>query len=180
MLFKLHNQIKHIPNILTNLRILLILPVCFLLAKENRILASLIFCIIMLSDFLDGHIARKYSAVSEYGKCMDPIADKLVVIILLILLMINGSASIVLSILIVAREILISGIREFYASKNISIPVSKLGKIKTSLQLTSILLLIMTSNSFMFLLSNAVLFLATIATVLSAYQYINKLKNIAN
>jgi CDP-diacylglycerol--glycerol-3-phosphate 3-phosphatidyltransferase len=135
-----------LPNALTILRILLV-PVfafAFMVPGETgRLLAFGIFCLAGISDVLDGFAARKLRASSEFGRMLDPIADKILVGIALMMLvapprnLLNG-IQLIPALVILAREILVSGLREFLASVSVSVPVTRVAKFKTVLQMISI------------------------------------------
>src|SRR5580658_3465486 len=135
-----------LPNALTILRILLV-PV-FALAftvpgEAGRLAAFAVFCLAGISDVLDGFAARKLRASSEFGRMLDPIADKILVGIALMMLvapprnLLNG-IQLIPALVILAREILVSGLREFLASASVSVPVTRVAKFKTVLQMISI------------------------------------------
>lgn len=135
-----------IPNLLTFARVLAV-PVCLviILAHPRWGYTALlwIFVTASLTDFLDGYLARKWNAVSAVGALLDPIADKLLVALMLIyLLMIKGAALMAPVAIILLRELYISGLREFLATRNITLPVSKGGKLKTATQMAAIILLL--------------------------------------
>ena len=133
-----------LPNTLTVLRILLV-PV-FALAFElpgetGRLASFVIFCLAGVSDALDGLAARKLSARSEFGRMLDPIADKILVAVALMMLVesrVLHGFELIPALVILAREILVSGLREFLASASVSVPVTRVAKMKTVLQMISI------------------------------------------
>jgi len=133
-----------LPNALTVLRILLV-PVfafAFMLPGETWRLASfVVFCLAGVSDALDGLAARKLRASSEFGRMLDPIADKILVAVALMMLVARGVLSgfeLIPALVILAREILVSGLREFLATVSMSVPVTRVSKLKTVLQMISI------------------------------------------
>ncbi|GMO61678.1 MAG: CDP-diacylglycerol--glycerol-3-phosphate 3-phosphatidyltransferase [Rickettsiales bacterium] len=134
----------NIPNVLTTIRIVLIPLIidCFYTdLKLVNILTAFLFAVASITDFFDGYLARKNNIQSNFGKCLDPIADKLLVSVTLIMLInFNPNNLIILisSLIIICREILVSGLREFLASINVSLPVSRLGKWKTGIQMLAI------------------------------------------
>lgn len=139
---------KNLPNILTIFRILIIpiliysfyIPGLF----ANLIVASL-FLLASITDFFDGYFARAYNVQSNFGKCLDPIADKLLVTVAIIMLIHFGNKNMVITfagLIIICREIFVSGLREFLSSINIQVPVSKLSKYKTAFQMTALTLLL--------------------------------------
>jgi cardiolipin synthase len=133
-----------LPNALTILRILLV-PVFaitfYLHGDAARIVSFVIFCIAGASDVLDGLAARKLRASSELGRMLDPIADKILVAVALMMLVASGVVSglaLIPALVILAREILVSGLREFLATAAVSVPVTRVAKMKTVLQMISI------------------------------------------
>ena len=102
-----------------------------------------------ITDFFDGYLARQFKVQSSFGKCLDPIADKLLVILTIVMLInfSNGNLIILIpGLIIIAREVLVSGFREFLANYNIQMPVSNLAKIKTAIQMGAITLLLLGEN----------------------------------
>ena len=188
-------------NILTFFRIIvsLTIPIGYWLIinfsknsnEENFFLFLLaLFILASISDFLDGFIARKWNQESDIGKILDPIADKLLVIISLIILIISFEDNPIIffsSILIIFREILISGLREITKSSGIILNVTKLSKLKTAAQLASIILLFLNvfyyNNSYeelifplwfykiSYLIGNLLILVASLLSILSAYRY---------
>ena len=149
-----------------------------------------LFILASISDFLDGFIARKWNQVSDVGKILDPIADKLLVIISLIILIISFEENPIIffsSILIIFREILISGLREITKSSGLILNVTILSKWKTAAQLASIILLFLNifyyNNSydefifplwiytFSYFIGNLLILIASLLSILSAYRY---------
>jgi len=137
-----------IPNILTIGRILIapILVVIYYLSGElSDWLSCIIFVIAAFTDYLDGFFARLYKQQSKFGELLDPIADKVLVATALALLIMSQTIKgphVVAAIIIITREILISGLREFLAKAQIYIPVTNLSKGKTVIQMTAISILL--------------------------------------
>jgi cardiolipin synthase len=133
-----------LPNTITILRILLVpvFAIAFALPGEGaRITAFVLFCIAGASDALDGLAARKLAASSAFGRMLDPIADKVLVATALMMLVASGvlqGFELVPALVILAREILVSGLREFLASLHVSVPVTRVAKMKTVLQMIAI------------------------------------------
>jgi cardiolipin synthase (CMP-forming) len=143
-----------IPNAITIARILLVpvFAVAFVLPGDGwRLTAFVVFVIAGLSDFLDGLAARKLNAGSAFGRMLDPIADKILVGVALMMLVAEGSVhefnlipgllsllKLVPALIILSREILISGLREFLAGFSVSVPVSSIAKFKTAVQMVAI------------------------------------------
>lgn len=171
----------NLPNKLTVMRIALI-PVFLILALQDQgVLACLVFIIASVTDFLDGYIARKYNLVSDFGKLMDPLADKLLVMSALILLVEFGTLPSWMVIVILAREFIISGIRTVAASTGKIIAASKWGKFKTIFQMLAIIssfLVLLPSNRSDALLDHSLWWIAFAFTVISGLDYIIKNVNI--
>lgn len=166
---------KDVPNILTVLRIILIPIICitFLFQRE---LSAILFVFACITDFLDGYLARKYNAESIFGTMLDPIADKVLVTSLLILLVSFGDVQVLPVLIIIAREFIVSGLRDFSATINIKIPVSNLAKIKTSVQMLAITVLMLDSEIFswcyMYELGQCLIWVTTLLTVITGFSYI--------
>ena len=144
-----------LPNILTVLRIALVpvFAIAFVLPGATaRLPAFGVFCIAGLSDALDGMAARKFNAGSDFGRMLDPIADKILVGVALMMLVAEGTVNqfnnldeglrgllkLVPALVILMREFLVSGLREFLAGADVSVPVSFFSKIKTAIQMIAI------------------------------------------
>ena len=156
-----------LPNILTIMRIVLVpvFALAFVLPGDiARLVAFVVFCIAGASDALDGLAARKLNAGSEFGRMRDPIADKILVAVALMMLVAEGSfrpvnltmnltglLRLVPALIILAREILVSGLREFLAGVKVSVPVTVFAKFKTALQMVAIGAMILTPLSDKFL-----------------------------
>ncbi|HPB19079.1 MAG TPA: CDP-diacylglycerol--glycerol-3-phosphate 3-phosphatidyltransferase [Candidatus Cloacimonas sp.] len=138
-------MIRHLPNYLTVFRILLVpifLYFLFLSAIPARILiALLIFVIAAITDYLDGMLARKMNLISDFGKLMDPLADKLIVLSALAGLcwLLPFQISIAVFFIILARELTITILREIYQKKGIVVAADFFGKLKTVLQMAGII-----------------------------------------
>jgi len=137
-----------IPNYLTIGRIIIVpfFVVSFYLPGfYGDIIPFTLFVVASFTDFLDGLLARMYKEESKFGELLDPIADKIIVAAALILLVMDGTIKnyeVIAAIIILTREILISGLREFLAKGRIKLPVSNLAKLKTFLQMFSISILL--------------------------------------
>lgn len=138
----------NLPNKLTLLRVVMI-PIFVVLLLYNkgqdmnlRIAALIVFCLASFTDFLDGQIARKKNLVTDFGKFMDPLADKLLVCSALICLIELGQLPAWYVIIIIAREFIISGFRLVAADNGIVIAASWWGKFKTTFQMLTVILLI--------------------------------------
>ena len=182
-------MLKKIPNILTIGRIIIVpffVIAFYLPGFYGDIIALVLFIIASFTDFLDGMLARMMEQESKLGELLDPIADKIIVAAALILLVMNGAIKnfeVIAAIIILTREILISGLREFLAKGKIKLPVSNLAKLKTVLQMVSIALLLSgdTGNKIInFQDYNAqtigiiLLWLSAALTLFTAYDYMRK------
>ena len=178
-----------IPNILTIGRIILVpilIGTFYLPGAMGDWIPFFIFILASFTDFLDGLLARLYKEESKLGELLDPIADKIIVAAALILLVMDGTIKnyeVIAAIIILTREILISGLREFLAKGKIKLPVSNLAKLKTVLQMVSIGLLLSgdTGNKIInFQDYNAqtigiiLLWLSAALTLFTGYEYIRK------
>ena len=178
-----------IPNYLTIGRIIMvpIFVVSFYLPGfYGDIIPFALFILASFTDFLDGLLARMYKEESKLGELLDPIADKILVATALILLVMDGTIKnyeVVAAIIILTREILISGLREFLAIGKIKLPVSNLAKLKTFLQMFSISILLTgeTGNKILnFQDYNAqtigiiLLWLSAFLTLYTGYDYLRK------
>lgn len=137
-----------LPNILTYFRIAAVPAVagCFYFeGMTPRWIAVGLFIVAAITDFFDGYLARAWQQQSALGRMLDPIADKLLVSVSLLMLAADGTIggwSMVAAIIILCREILVSGLREFLAELQVSVPVTQLAKWKTTVQLVAIGLLL--------------------------------------
>lgn len=142
------NVALNLPNILTYARIAAVpaVAVCLYLHGEAaRWVALILFVLAAITDFFDGYLARAWKQQSSLGRMLDPIADKLIVSVCLLMLTFNGTIgdwSLIPATIILCREILVSGLREYLAQLQVSVPVTKLAKWKTTVQLVSIALLV--------------------------------------
>ena len=142
----------NLPNKLTFIRLVLAVPFIYFLQESNaegfvyRMIAFALFVVASLTDFFDGYLARKYNLVTDFGKLMDPLADKILVISALVLFVELRYIPAWMSIIVIAREFLISGIRMLAAAKGEVIPAGKLGKYKTTSQMIVILIMIVVGN----------------------------------
>lgn len=127
-------SIMNLPNKLTLIRIVMI-PLCLLLwAAGQPLLSAVVFCLAAITDFLDGHIARKQNIVTVFGKFADPVADKILVLTAMIFLCAGGRLPAWAVSVVAARELLVDGLRMVAAGKGSVIAAGWLGKIKTTLQ----------------------------------------------
>jgi len=133
-----------LANLLTLSRILLVPAFVMAYAvhtEGGRLVAFVVFCIAGASDALDGFAARKLQQSSDFGRMLDPIADKILVATALMLLVADdelGGYRLIAALIILAREFLVSGLREFLANAAVSLPVSRIAKFKTTIQMIAI------------------------------------------
>ena len=177
-------KIYTIPNIITFIRIFLIPIILYLLFSENPnivLIAGLLFIVSSVSDYFDGYLARTLNQSSKLGTLLDPIADKLLMASVIVVLVDTGVISnihVVPAIIILLREIAISGLREFLAKLNTDMPVSKLAKYKTTFQMVSLSILIISLgfelNDLLWNIGLITLWIAAIITLLSGYNYMVK------
>lgn len=164
---------KNIPNYLTYFRIAVIplLIVAFYLpGRWTEIVCAAMFALASITDWLDGYVARLWDVQSNIGRFLDPIADKLLVATALILLVAYHRADALPAIAIMCREILVSGLREFLAEIRVSVPVSRLAKWKTAVQMAAIFCLLLGSP--VAALGEFMLWLAAILTLVTGYIYL--------
>ncbi len=173
----------NLPNKLTVLRVILIpffvLSLMVFDGEEPmyRYLAAAIFIVASLTDMLDGKIARKYNLVTNFGKFMDPLADKLLVCAALICLVELEQLPAWMVILIVSREFIISGVRLVAAEQGIVIAASYWGKFKTTFQMLAVILLIV-DLPVLWLLTQACTWIALVLTIVSLADYVIKNKSV--
>lgn len=174
-----------IPNLLTFLRILIIPLLVFVYYYPPNLvgmrLAALLFAIAALTDWLDGYLARKLKQTSKLGAFLDPIADKLIVVTVLVMIVDEfGKLSILIpALIIIGREIAVSGLREWMSELGYrgTVSVSMLGKIKTTAQMASLFLLLYRYDIFglpTFKIGVWLLYLAAALTLWSMVVYIRR------
>ena len=172
----------NLPNKLTILRMIMIVPfVVFMLAPiggaAGKWIALALFVIASLTDLLDGKIARKYNLVTTFGKFMDPLADKLLVCSAMICLVELGRIPAWIVIVIISREFIISGFRLVASDKGVVIAASWWGKFKTTFQMAMIVLMI-ADLPVLALVTQIVMWIALILTVVSLADYLMKNKDV--
>ena len=174
----------NLPNKLTIFREILIpfFVVFLLLDPSNqtyRYIADAIFIIASLTDMLDGKIARKYNLVTNFGKFMDPLADKLLVSAAMICLIATGQLAAWIVIVIISREFIISGFRLIASDNGIVIAASYWGKFKTVFQMLMIIVLIANIQMpFFTVLGTILIYVALVLTIVSLIDYIVKNKDV--
>jgi len=174
-----------LPNLLTVSRILaipLIVAMFWVGGDIGRWLTLVLFILAGVTDYFDGLLARSMGKISPLGRFLDPVADKLLVASLLLMLVWSGSVtglSILPALVILCREIMVSGLREFLAGIKIGVPVSKLAKWKTGVQMTALGFLILGEAGPVFFhpalttvaIGDALLWIAAILTIITGYDY---------
>ena len=172
----------NLPNKLTILRVILIpffvVFMLFDITAADKWIALVIFCVASLTDMLDGKIARKYNLVTNFGKFMDPLADKLLVCTALICLTSMNRLNVIVVLVIIAREFIISGFRLVASDNGIVIAASYWGKFKTVSQMALIIVLIMDLGGVWNVVGTVLTWVALILTVVSLIDYIAKNKQV--
>ncbi|WP_085062023.1 CDP-diacylglycerol--glycerol-3-phosphate 3-phosphatidyltransferase [Mycoplasmoides gallisepticum] len=190
---------KNIPNILTTIRIIILIPILvlfyFSLSDQKTIyqidffklatlkinlyflIIGILFVVASFSDFLDGYLARKYQLISNYGKVFDPIADKLLINAVLIYFAYLGIVNFYLVILLILRDIYVDGLRVFVSTKKIVVPANIFGKLKTVAQMLAIIITFFVAGQFVLTntianqIFNLAYYLATFFSLLSGGIY---------
>lgn len=167
------------PNLLTASRILAIpaMVAAFYIPGEFGMWATCaIFAAAAVTDYLDGYLARSWSMQSGLGRMMDPIADKLLVGAAILMLVHFDRAPILPALVILCREILVSGLREFLAEVQVGLPVSRLAKWKTGVQMTAIAFLLAGTAAPWWLAADVIgwygLWLAALLTLITGFDYL--------
>lgn len=174
----------NLANKITLLRVLMVplfLIVLYSNFENSVIIAGIIFVIASLTDMLDGYIARSRNLVTNFGKFVDPLADKVLASAALIALVDMGEISGWIVVIIIAREFTVTGFRVLAASEGVTIAASPWGKIKTITQLTAIILLLFNNFPFSYLgimADQIMIYIALFFTIVSGVDYIVKNKNI--
>jgi CDP-diacylglycerol--glycerol-3-phosphate 3-phosphatidyltransferase len=162
----------NLPNVLTVVRILAVPVVVVALLDETPngdALAAAVFALAALTDGLDGYIARSRDAVTTFGKLMDPLADKLLIVAALVSLVSLGRLAAWVAMVIIAREVAVTGLRAVAAEQGVVISASWLGKLKTALQVAAVFALILWESSPLGV--DLLVYAAVAATVISGADY---------
>lgn len=170
----------NLPNFLTLVRICLIpvFVVVFLAPTPDRsLVAAVIFTVAAVTDLLDGYIARRTGQVTKLGKLLDPIADKLLVLSALILLVNIDRVSALMALLIIARELAVTGVRAIAAGERLIIAAETTGKYKMALQVVAVVLLILEGTALsefgnLHLAGTATLYVSLVLGYVSGGQYV--------
>mgnify|MGYP003308245125 CR=1 FL=1 len=173
----------NLPNKLTVFRVLLIpffvlFTLVDLVPGYSKYIAVAIFIIASLTDLLDGHIARKYNLVTNFGKFMDPLADKLLVSAALICLVSTGMLPAWMVIVIISREFIISGFRLVASDNGVVIAASYWGKWKTTIQMVMIVVLLLDLGGIFDPIGQVLVWASLILTVVSLLDYLVKNKHV--
>ena len=169
----------NLTNKLTILRMVLIVPFVIILltgcaGPYSRLIALAIFIVASLTDMLDGKIARKYNLITNFGKFMDPLADKLLVCSAMICMITTGQLAAWIVIIIIAREFIISGFRLVASDAGIVIAASYWGKFKTVAQMAMIIVLIADLGGAFDMVGTVLIWASLILTIVSLVDYVKK------
>lgn len=162
--------IKHIPNILTIIRFIFVPFIIVALALNNYILALVLFTLSSISDILDGYIARKYNAISDFGKLMDPLADKLTQLSILVTLSLKNIIPLWIAIILICKELVLICGASFLYGKQLVVSSKWYGK------LTTVLLYLAVVSSFMihiFNLPHFDIYIYVLAVILAIFSLIS-------
>ncbi len=176
----------NLPNKITLFRVFLIpfFIICLLFnTKESIIAATIIFTLASLTDFLDGYLARKHNLITNFGKFMDPLADKLLTLSAFIIFIKFDLIHPVIVFIIVSRELIISIFRAIAVDQNIVLAASKLAKMKTVSQMVVILFLLIImiiNNEVLYYISIFLIYLMLFLTITSLIEYLVKNKQVVN
>jgi len=180
MMEEQENKILNLPNKLTAVRLLCIPIVIFFMffpGKWFSFFAAFFIGIAFITDILDGYFARKYSEVTVLGKFLDPLADKILVAIVMIMLVKLGRIPVLMVLIIISREMAITGLRAIAASEGSVIQSSKLGKFKTIFQVVAILALALHYEYYdinMHSVGMVFLWIALVLTLWSGWNYLKQ------
>ena len=171
-----------LPNLLTISRIVVI-PAIFLSVYITSVwwavFAAVLFIIASITDYFDGYLARARGETSALGRLLDPIADKLLVTSALVVLlakpgMVETKLSFIPVIVILCRELLVSGLREFLREVNVGLPVTRLAKWKTGFQMTALSMILLKGVWYWGGIGEVLLWIAGVLTFITGYQYFQK------
>ena len=178
---KLFTGCLTIPNLLSLIRIILIPVFGVLFYRDEMLWAVIILVLSGLTDLFDGKIARKYNLVTNFGKFMDPLADKLLVCSAMICLVDLKLIPVWVVLIIIAREFIISGFRLVASDNGIVIAASYWGKFKTTFQMLMVIVIIFNINlqlGWLNILGTLLIYVALVLTVVSLIDYIAKNKDV--
>lgn len=188
---------KNLPNKLTMSRVIAIpvFIIVFMLSFKNigtinigsfsidifRFLSALIFIIASITDYFDGMLARKYNLISNFGKLMDPLADKMLVVTALLLLTESREVHFLCTLVVVLRELTISSIRLIALEKNVVIAASIWGKLKTASQMVALVMILFNIhmiNRPLYLITFTIFYISIAFVIISLVDYIIKSKSL--
>lgn len=177
------DTLYNLPNILTISRIVVI-PLIFMsiyfTSYAWAILAGVLFVAASITDYLDGYLARAWNETSAFGRLLDPIADKLLVATALVVILVKPNmyslgVTVIPAFVILCREILVSGLREFLREVNVGLPVTKLAKWKTAFQMTALAMMLFKDLWLGWsYVGEFLLWVAATLTFITGYQYYQK------
>ena len=178
----------NLPNKLTVLRVIMVPFFVFFMLTDvggaaNKWIALVLFIVASLTDMLDGKIARKYNLVTNFGKFMDPLADKLLVCSAMICLIPSGKLPTAVVIVIIAREFIVSGFRMIAAEKGVVIAAGWWGKIKTAESMVMLVLILLFEalglhDGAVYVIEQVLIYLAMVLTIISMIDYLVKNKGV--
>jgi cardiolipin synthase len=174
-------MLTDLPNLLTLSRIVIIpilIGLFYLDGDAWRWISVVLFSAAGITDYFDGYLARRWSQISAFGRFLDPIADKLLVAAVILMLVAHGRISgwvVLPALVILCREIMVSGLREFLAQVNVGVPVSRLAKWKTMLQLVALGILIVgdAAGAWTQWAGELGLWIAAAITLVTGYDYLS-------
>lgn len=178
----------NLPNKLTILRILMTPLAVFFMLWDNPIsplFALVIFALASITDFFDGKIARSFDLVTDFGKFLDPIADKIIVISIIICMIPKGLCSPIVAVIVIFREFVVSSLRLIAASHSVVLAAGISGKVKTASQMLSVTVVLLFLSIDMFrklpfdinLVSNVLMWITAAISLYSGAEYLVKNKN---
>ncbi len=165
---KVVSPIPGLATLITLSRLFITPFLIYTILHEYYILSAIFVLIAVISDWLDGIVARRYNTVTKHGELLDPAVDKIFTISVLVAFVEKSYISTYLVFLIVAREMLVTWMRSVLVNKRVVVPASYLGKVKTTIQLIAILLLSIKQ----ILLGNIALLISIVVAYISAYDYL--------
>ena len=172
----------NLPNKLTILRVILVPFFILAFLKEQYLIACILFCLASITDALDGQIARKHNLITNFGKIMDPLADKILVYSALCLFLQIGIIKGWMLIVILAREFIVAGMRTVAASEGRVLAAGMSGKIKTVLQMIGVIIMILglavPSKEAILQIGSLIFFASIIMTIYSGCEYIYKNRDV--
>ncbi len=170
----------NLPTILTVMRIVLVVPVMICIFMDNlpaQIVTLVCFIIASVTDFIDGRLARRRKEVTNLGKFLDPLADKMLVNLTFLALVVLGAVPVWMFAVILVRDFMVDGLRMMAATKRVTIAASKFGKLKTLVQMITISLIlinVIANNSVLTIINIILLYIVVMLTVLSGIDYLYK------